>query len=196
MLVPIRCAPTYAPYAPPTMESVVILRPEGPSLALRSQPAVSDDAHLGRAQFHATHAHHADIAHTQNSHRASSRPPACSHSETNRPGANFHRPRIPRPPLLIQPHFADRVSGVVSHRANPPPYSLSRKAVRSRYATRRKPPRRFQYSHSPSDPFDANPTPPVGNAGTQNCRTLSITSPTTRYTYKNYYVYLLAPCMP
>ena len=113
-----------------------ILRPEGPSLALRSQPAVSDDAfrtHRSRAQFHATHAHHADIAHTQNSHRSSSRPPACSHSETNRPGANFHRPRIPRPPLLIQPHFADRVSGVVSHRANPRPYSLTRKAVRSRY---------------------------------------------------------------
>src|SRR6266550_8115275 len=103
----------------PTTEAVFILRPEGPSLALRSQPAVSDDAfrtHLARAQFHATHAHHADIAHTQNSHSVSSRPPACSHSETNRLGANFHRPRISRPPLLIQPHFADRVSGVVSHR--------------------------------------------------------------------------------
>src|SRR5438045_3287113 len=80
------------------MESVFILWPEGRSLALRPQAAVSDDpfrTHLTRDQFHATHAHHADIAHTQNSHRVPSRPPACSHSETNRPAPTSTNPAFP-----------------------------------------------------------------------------------------------------
>jgi hypothetical protein len=150
-----------------------MLRPEGHSLALHAaHHRDASSTHLARAQFHATHAHHADIAHTQNSHRASSRPPTCSHSETNRPRANFHRPCIPRPPLLIQPHFAQRVSGVVSYRRihaalSDPPRPFARATLHAAHH------HGASSTHLPSDPFLEAPALPACNANAQNCRTPS-----------------------
>jgi hypothetical protein len=92
---------------------------------------------------------HAGIADTQNYHGASSRPPAYSHSETNRHPRHFHRPRIPPAPLLIQPHFAGSVFFRGLSRLTAVKMAGRAVPLRSRYTTRRTPPRRFQYSFTP-----------------------------------------------
>src|SRR6266498_5905383 len=59
--------------------------------------------HLAHAPFPASPALHADMANTQNCRPALCHPPDYSHSETNRPGANFHTCRIPRSPYEFNP---------------------------------------------------------------------------------------------